>query len=168
MTGTSRLSVVTRRLLALAALGEASLGLVMLSDPAIAARLLLGVGDLVGVGEVIARVTGIALIGLGVSCWPGSTALAGILTYGVVLTPACLLELAGATASVFVLVALVAALVVSLHRSWTRMAVRVLVSWIAASGPFMVGWFLRDGHSEGKTEFMAFPVRAGCPAIFNA
>ena len=30
---------------------------------------------------MIARVTGIALIGLGLSCWPGSTALAGMLTY---------------------------------------------------------------------------------------
>ncbi len=77
---------VTKKLLALAAVGEAAVGLALLIDPPIVAKLLLGFGDLVGVGLVIARVTGIALIGLGVSCWPGSTAFAGMLTYGVVLT----------------------------------------------------------------------------------
>lgn len=58
-----------------------------------------------------------------------------------------LLELAGATATIFVLVALIAALVVLLHRSWARIAVRVLGSWIAASGLLMVGWFLRGGYA---------------------
>ena len=75
-----------KKLLALAALGEAALGLALLVDPPIVVKLLLGVGDLAGVGLVIARVTGIALIGLGLSCWPGSTAFAGMLAYGVVLT----------------------------------------------------------------------------------
>lgn len=55
------------------------------------------------------------------------------------------LELIGATATIFVLLALVAALVVSLDRSWTRIIVRVVGSWIAASGLFMFGWFVR-GH----------------------
>ena len=53
------------------------------------------------------------------------------------------LELAGATATIFVLVALVAAIAVSLNRSWTRIVVRVMGSWIAATGLFMLGWFLR-------------------------
>jgi hypothetical protein len=30
----------------------------------------------------VARVLGISLIALGVACWPGSTALCGMLTYG--------------------------------------------------------------------------------------
>ena len=77
---------VTKKLLALAAVGEAAVGLALLIDPPLVAKLLLGMGQLAGAGLVIARVTGIALIGLGVSCWPGSTAFAGILTYGVVLT----------------------------------------------------------------------------------
>ncbi len=55
------------------------------------------------------------------------------------------LELAGTTATIFVLVALVAALVVSLNRPWTRTVVRVMGSWIAAIGLFMLGWFLH-GH----------------------
>ena len=75
-----------KKLLALAALGEAALGLALLVDPPIVVKLLLGVGDLAGVGLVIARVAGIALIGLGLSCWPGGTAFAGMLAYGVVLT----------------------------------------------------------------------------------
>lgn len=62
------------------------MGLALLVDPGIVAGLLLGVDQLVGVGEMIARVTGIALIGLGLSCWPGSSALVGILTYSLVLT----------------------------------------------------------------------------------
>ena len=71
----------TKKLLALAAVAEAATGLPLLVDPAIMARLLLGIDDLTGGAVVIARVTGIALIGLGLSCWPGSTALAGMLTY---------------------------------------------------------------------------------------
>jgi hypothetical protein len=77
---------VAKKLLALAALGEAALGLALLVDPPIVAKLLLGFDDLVGIGVVIARVTGIALIGLGMSCWPGSNALSGMLIYGVLLT----------------------------------------------------------------------------------
>jgi urease accessory protein len=54
-----------------------------------------------------------------------------------------IVELIGATATIFVLVALVTALVVSLKRPWTRIVVRVMGSWIAASGLFMLGWFVR-------------------------
>ena len=75
-----------KRLLAMAALAEAAMGLALLGDPAIVVRLLLGPDDLAGVAVVIARVTGIALIGLGLSCWPGNSALAGMLTYSGVLT----------------------------------------------------------------------------------
>jgi hypothetical protein len=37
--------------------------------------------DLVGAAVVIARVAGIALIGLGIACWPGPARL-GMLVYG--------------------------------------------------------------------------------------
>jgi len=43
-------------------------------------RLLLG-EDLTGVALPVARVLGIALIALGVACWPGRTALCGMLVY---------------------------------------------------------------------------------------
>lgn len=56
-----------------------------------------------------------------------------------------ILELTGATATIFVMVALVAAFVISLKQPWTRVVVRVMGSWIAASGLFMLGWFVR-GH----------------------
>ena len=71
----------TEKLLALAAVAEAATGLALLLAPAFVARLLLGPDDLTGIAVVLARVTGISLIGLGLSCWPGDTALAGMLTY---------------------------------------------------------------------------------------
>jgi hydrogenase/urease accessory protein HupE len=53
------------------------------------------------------------------------------------------LGLGGIVASIFVLVALVAARVVSLRAPWTRIAVRVAGSWIAAIGLLLLGWSLR-------------------------
>jgi hydrogenase/urease accessory protein HupE len=55
------------------------------------------------------------------------------------------LELLGLLAALVVLVALVAAGVVSLQQPWTRMAVRVAGSWMAAMGLLMLGWALRGG-----------------------
>lgn len=53
------------------------------------------------------------------------------------------LGLVGITAAVFVVVALVSGLVVALERPWTRIAVRVAGSWIAAVGLLLLGWALR-------------------------
>jgi hydrogenase/urease accessory protein HupE len=50
------------------------------------------------------------------------------------------LGLLGVLVSLFVLVALVSAFVVSLRRPWTRIVVRVAGSWIAAVGLLMLGW----------------------------
>jgi len=74
-----------KKLLALTAAGEAATGLALLSVPSLVGRLLLGV-ELSGVSAVLGRVTGIALIALGVACWPGRTALCGMLTYSVLAT----------------------------------------------------------------------------------
>jgi len=52
------------------------------------------------------------------------------------------LGLAGIATAVFVTVALFAALVVVLRAPWTRIAVRVAGSWIAATGLLMLGWSL--------------------------
>lgn len=49
----------------------------------------------------------------------------------------------GLASTVFVLTALAAAFVVQLRAPWTRIAVRVAGSWIAASGLLMLGWSLR-------------------------
>ena len=60
-----------KRVLVLAAAGEAATGVALLVVPSLVARFLLG-EELNGVGIPVARVTGIALIALGVACWPGS------------------------------------------------------------------------------------------------
>ena len=56
-----------------------------------------------------------------------------------------LLGLIGITVTVFVLIALVAGLVVSLKAKWTRIAVRVAGSWIAAMGILLLGWAVKGG-----------------------
>lgn len=53
------------------------------------------------------------------------------------------LALLGLVFMVFVLVALFAAFVVRLRWPWTRVAVRVVGSWIVASGLLVLGWNLR-------------------------
>jgi hypothetical protein len=69
------------RVLALAAIAEAATGLALLVVPSLVGRLLLG-AELTGVALPVARVLGIALIALGVACWPGPP-LIGMLTYSV-------------------------------------------------------------------------------------
>jgi hypothetical protein len=68
-----------KRVLIFAAVGEAGTGLALLIVPSLVVRLLLG-EELTGIAIPVARVAGIALIALGVACWPG-TLLAGMLTY---------------------------------------------------------------------------------------
>ena len=51
--------------------------------------------------------------------------------------------LAGIASAIFVIVAMASAVVVSLRAPWTRMAVRVAGSWVAAIGLLMLGWSLR-------------------------
>jgi len=53
------------------------------------------------------------------------------------------LGLLGIMSALFVLVAIVSAFVVSLKPPWTRIAVRVAGSWVAAMGMLMIGWFFR-------------------------
>jgi urease accessory protein len=53
------------------------------------------------------------------------------------------LALLGLIFAVFVLVAVAAAFVVRLRRHWEHIAVRVMGSWIAASGLLMLGWAAR-------------------------
>jgi hypothetical protein len=73
------------KLLAVAAIAEAATGLAMLLVPSTVSQLLLG-AELTGVSIPVARVTGIALIALAVACWPGRTALCGMLTYSALVT----------------------------------------------------------------------------------
>ena len=73
-----------KKALIVAAVAEAATGLALLIVPSLVGRLLLG-EDLAGVAIPVARVAGIALIGLGVACWPGPP-LVGMLTYSAAVT----------------------------------------------------------------------------------
>lgn len=72
-------------LLAVASVGEAVTGLVLLVYPPIVIRLLFG-ADIAGAGIVMSRIAGIALIALGIACWPGGTAPCGLLSYSALAT----------------------------------------------------------------------------------
>jgi hypothetical protein len=74
-----------KKLLAVAAVTEVATGVALIVVPSLVGRLLLG-AELAGVSIPVARVLGIALIALGVCCWPGSTALCGMLIYGALVT----------------------------------------------------------------------------------
>lgn len=57
---------------------EAATGAALLIVPSVVGRLLFG-EELMSVAVPVARVTGTALIALGIACWPGRTALCGML-----------------------------------------------------------------------------------------
>jgi hypothetical protein len=73
-----------KRVLIIAAVGEAVTGAALLILPSLVGRLLLG-QDLTRVAIPVARVAGIALIALGVACWPGPP-LVGMLIYSAAVT----------------------------------------------------------------------------------
>ena len=73
-----------KKLLSLTAVLELATGLALLLVPSLVGRLLLG-AELTGIAIPIAHVTGIALMALGVACWPGP-AVAGMVTYGALVT----------------------------------------------------------------------------------
>jgi hypothetical protein len=84
--------VPTRRLLALAAALEAVTGLALVVAPPVVARLLLG-ADVAGVGAIVGRVAGCALVALGLACWPfrdaasrPAPALRAMLAYNLLVT----------------------------------------------------------------------------------
>jgi hypothetical protein len=70
--------------LVVAAVVEVATGLALLLVPSLVGQLLFGV-ELIGNAMAVARVAGIALIALGVACWPG-TPLVGMLTYNATVT----------------------------------------------------------------------------------
>ena len=73
-----------KRVLIFAAVGEASTGVALLIVPSLVGQLLLG-EELIGIAIPVARVAGIALIALGLACWPGPP-LVGMLTYSAAVT----------------------------------------------------------------------------------
>jgi hypothetical protein len=74
-----------KKVLGFAAAAEAATGLALVVVPSLVVRLLFGV-ELISVSLSIARVTGMALVGLGIACWPGCGPLYGMLTYSALAT----------------------------------------------------------------------------------
>ena len=74
-----------KKVLTIAAVIEVATGMALLIVPSLVGRLLFG-AEFTGVANPAARVTGIALLALGVGCWPGSTAFCGMLTYSALVT----------------------------------------------------------------------------------
>ncbi len=72
------------KVLIVAAVVEALTGLALLIVPSLVGQLLLG-EEFTGIAVPIARVAGIALVALGVACWPGPP-LVGMLTYSALVT----------------------------------------------------------------------------------
>src|SRR6476620_1831464 len=73
-----------KKVLIFSAVAEAATGIALLIAPTLVWQLLLG-EQLTGVAIPVARVAGIALIALGIACWPGPP-LAGMLAYNVLVT----------------------------------------------------------------------------------
>ena len=69
-----------KKMLFLAVVSEAATGAALLMVPSAVGRLLLG-EELTGVAIPVARVLGIALVALGIACWPGPPRV-GMLAYG--------------------------------------------------------------------------------------
>jgi hypothetical protein len=107
-----------KKVLIFAALGEAAFGMALLIIPSLVAQLLLG-EEHTTVAVPVARVAGIALIGLGIPCWPGPP-LVGMLIYilGVALYLAYL-ALAGIFIGVLLWPAVILHLIIATLLIWT-------------------------------------------------
>ncbi|MBR0698056.1 hypothetical protein [Bradyrhizobium lablabi] len=73
-----------KKVLVFAAIAEAVTGLALLAVPSVVGQVLLG-QPLAGIAIPVARVAGIALIALGISCWPGTPAT-GMFAYSAAVT----------------------------------------------------------------------------------
>ena len=78
------MAITSGKVLMVAAVAEIATGIALLVAPSMVGQLLLGT-ELGGAAALVAHVAGIALVGLGIACWPG-TPLAGMATYGAGIT----------------------------------------------------------------------------------
>jgi hypothetical protein len=114
------------RLLAFAAVGEGVFGCALTAVPSIGVRALLG-GDISATGSVMSRFAGIALISLGLACWPDRSqegairaSLRGMLVYSVIATVYLgWLAFAGATIGFLLWPAVAVHFVLTLLLLWT-------------------------------------------------
>jgi hypothetical protein len=104
-----------------AALAEAATGLALVISPSLVGELLLGEA-FAGAAATVARVAGLALIGLGLACWPGPPRL-GMLAYGAaVALYLAWVGVTGGSAGVLLWPAVLLHVVLSavIARSWRR------------------------------------------------
>ncbi len=102
-----------------AAVAEAVTGLALLVVPSLVGQLLLG-EELTGIAIPVGRVAGMALIALGIACWPGPP-LVGMLIYSALVTLyLAYLGIVGGLTGVFLwpAVALHFVLTILLGRAW--------------------------------------------------
>ena len=110
-----------KKVLIFSAVAEAATGLALLIAPSLVGQLLLG-EQLTGIAIPVARVAGIALVALGIACWPGPP-LAGMLAYSTVVTfYLAYLGFAGSVAGVLLWPAVVLHVIVSALLIWTSFA----------------------------------------------
>jgi hypothetical protein len=108
-----------KKLLDVAAAAEIATGVALLVVPSFVGQLLLG-AELSGLAVVVARVAGIALVALGIACWPGTPMIA-MLAYSAAITLyLAYVGLAGVADGVLLWPAIVlhAILTALLARSW--------------------------------------------------
>ncbi len=112
-----------KKALVFAAVAEAATGLALLLVPSLVGLVLLGEG-LAGAALAVARVAGIALIGLGLACWPGPP-VTGMLAYSAAVTVYLgYLGLTGGASGILLWPAVVAHLVLSILLARDRLADR--------------------------------------------
>ena len=110
-----------KKVLIFSAVAEVATGLALLIAPSLVGQLLLG-EQLTGIAIPVARVAGIALVALGIACWPGPP-LAGMLAYSTVVTLyLAYLGFAGSVAGVLLWPAVVLHVIVSALLIWTSFA----------------------------------------------
>ncbi len=111
---------VIQNALKLAAIGEIATGVALLFVPRFVASLLLGEA-LDGNALTVARVAGMALIGLGIACWPGPPIL-GMLTYSAAVAVfLAYLGLAGGSTGALLWPAVILHLVLTALLIWSAM-----------------------------------------------
>ena len=110
-----------QRALIVAAVAEIATGLALVFAPALVGQVLLGAA-LTGLAATVARVAGIALIGLGVACWPGPPTVGMLIYSATAAVYLALLGLAGGSAGILLwpAVALHVVLSVCLVLSWAK------------------------------------------------
>jgi hypothetical protein len=108
-----------KKLLDVVAVAEIATGVALVVAPSLVGQLLLG-AELSGMAAVVARVAGIALVAVGIACWPGTPMIAMLVYSGAITLYLAYVGLAGVADGVLLWPAVVvhAILTALLARSW--------------------------------------------------